>query len=172
MNHRLLSFARLPFTLILLGLVLLTGCRAFQPEAVIVNKAPETYIVGSPVEHAGGYYRFHVFWYGSAQDGRVERFVWALTDTTIQNPDTTDDEEDSRFNPALDATHLDIASWTTKTDSIFNFEINQGTAPSYDMTLHMVAIDDFGDYDRAPARLHFFSNTLDADLKCCFSGWG
>ena len=147
--------------LVALGAVFqLAGCRAFQPEAVIVNKAPETYIIGSPVEHAGGYYHFHVYWYGSDEDGQVEKFVWALTDTTIQDLDTTDDEEDQRFNPALDADHLEIANWTTRTDSIFDFAINQGSDISYDMTLHMVAIDDYGDYDRTPARLHFFSNTL------------
>jgi len=143
-----------------LAVLVLTGCRAFQPEAVIVNKAPETFIIGAPVEHGGGYYRFHVFWYGSDVDGRVERFVWALTDTTVQDDDTTDDEEDVRFNPALDASTLDIGRWTTRTDSIFNFTIDQGVQPSYDMTLHMVAVDDFGDFDRTPARLHFFSNTL------------
>ena len=144
---------------VLIALVL-TGCRAFVPEAVIVNKAPETYIVGAPVENAGGYYHFHVFWYGSDADGEVARFVWALTDTTLQDPDTTDDEEDQNFNPALDASTLAIGHWTTKTDSIFDFRIDQGTRPSADFTLHMVAQDDMGAYDRTPARLHFFSNTL------------
>lgn len=143
-----------------LGALLLTGCRAFEPEAVIVNKPPETFIIGAPLEDGGGYYHFHVFWYGSDEDGRVERFVWALTDTTIQDEDTTDDEEDQNFNPALDASTLEIANWTTRTDSVFNFTIDQGTRESADMTLHMVAIDDFGAYDRTPARLHFFSNTL------------
>ncbi|MEN8008507.1 MAG: hypothetical protein ABFS42_15975, partial [Candidatus Krumholzibacteriota bacterium] len=145
---------------VVLAALALTGCRAFQPEAVVVNKAPETFIIGAPLEHGGGYYRFRVFWYGSDSDGRVERFVWALTDTTVQDEDTTDDEEDVRFNPALDASTLEIGHWTTKTDSIFNFTIFQGVSPSYDMTLHMVAVDDFGDFDRTPARLHFFSNTL------------
>jgi len=143
-----------------LAVLVLTGCRAFQPEAVVVNKAPETFIIGAPLEHAGGYYHFHVFWYGSDEDGSVERFVWALTDTTVQDDDTTDDEEDVRFNPALDASTLEIGHWTTKTDSVFNFRIDQGVSISYDMTLHMVAVDDFGDFDRTPARLHFFSNTL------------
>lgn len=144
----------------IMGALVLTGCRAFEPEAVVVNKAPETFIIGAPIESGGGYYRFHVFWYGSDLDGRVERFVWALTDTTVQDPDTTDDEEDLRFNPALNASTLEIANWTTKTDSIFNFKIDQETSISYDMTLHMVAQDDFGDFDRTPARLYFFSNTL------------
>lgn len=160
MKNRRNNVFGLLFTMALLALVLFAGCRAFEPEAVVVNKAPETYIIGSPLEHGGGYYHFHVFWYGSDEDGQVERFVWALTDTTVQNLDTAEDEEDTRFNPALDASHLEIGEWTTKTDSVFDFTINQGTAPSYDMTLHMVAVDDFGDYDRTPARLHFFSNTL------------
>lgn len=138
----------------------LAGCRAFEPEAVIVNKAPETFIIGAPLEEGGGYYHFHVFWYGSDADGRVERFVWALTDTTVQDDETTEDEEDQRFNPALDATTLEIGHWTTRTDSIFDFRIDQGVQPSYDMTLHIAALDDFGDFDRTPARLHFFSNTL------------
>ena len=112
------------------------------------------------LEHGGGYFHFHVFWYGSDADGQVERFVWALTDTTVQDPLTTDDEEDQRFNPALDASTLEIGHWTSRTDSIFDFRIELGTNPSADMTLHMVAVDDFGDYDRTPARLHFFSNTL------------
>ncbi|MBK9473600.1 MAG: hypothetical protein IPO18_15215 [bacterium] len=148
------------------GLSMLGGCRAFQPEAVQVNKAPETYIIGAPPEDAGGYYHFHVYWYGRDEDGKVERFVWALTDTTMQDPDTTDDEEDQRFNPALDASTLAIGRWTTRTDSIFNFTIGQGTATSTHKTLHMVAIDDFGAYDRTPARLHFFTNTLGSpDLR-------
>ena len=159
MNNRRYSYAGLLLAAVV-SAVLLTGCRAFEPEAVIVNKAPETFIIGAPLESGGGYYHFHVFWYGSDEDGTVERFVWALTDTSLQDRDTVDDEEDQNFNPALDATTLEIGSWTTKTDSTFNFTIDQGVSPSADMTLHMVAVDDFGDYDRTPARLHFFSNTL------------
>ncbi len=96
-------------TVVLVGLLLFAGCRAFEPEAVIVNKAPETYIIGAPLENGGGYYHFHVYWYGSDEDGRVERFVFALTDTTVQDLDTAEDEEDTRFNPALDADHLEFA---------------------------------------------------------------
>lgn len=150
---------KIPAILVLLSLVL-TGCRAFQPEAVVVNKAPETYIIGAPAEDGGGYFHFHVYWYGSDEDGKVERFVWAVTDTTVQDDRTSDDEEDINFNPALDATTLEIGHYTTRTDSVFNFTIDQGVSTAYDLTLHMVAIDDYGDFDRTPARLHFFTNTL------------
>jgi len=159
MNNRRNTYLGL-LSAAVLSVILLAGCRAFVPEAVIVNKPPETFIVGAPLEGGGGYYHFHVFWYGSDEDGQVERFVWALTDTTLQDPDTVDDEEDQNFNPALDASTLKIGRWTTRTDSVFNFTIDQGVNVSTDLTLHMVAIDDFGAFDRSPARLHFFSNTL------------
>jgi len=138
----------------------LSGCRAFDPEAATVNKAPETFIMGAPTEHGGGYYRFHVYWYGRDEDGRVERFVWALTNSTTQDPDTDDDEEDTRFNPGLNASTLTLGRWTTRTDSVFNFTINAGDSPSADRTLHLVAVDDRGAFDRTPARLHFFANSL------------
>jgi len=138
----------------------LAGCRAFEPEAVVVNKPPETFIMGAPTEHGGGYYRFHVYWYGRDTDGRVERFVWALTDATVQDPHTDDDEEDMRFNPGRNASTLAIGHWTTRTDSVFNFTINDGDSPSAERTLHLVAQDDRGAFDRTPARLHFFANSL------------
>ena len=165
MKTRRISVVALSLT-VAVALSWLGGCRAFQPEQVSVNKAPETYIIGAPAEDAGGYYHFHVYWYGRDADGKVERFVWALTDTTIQDPDTTDDEEDQRFNPALDASTLAIGRWTTRTDSVFNFTIGQGTSTSTNKTLHMVAVDDQGAYDRTPARLRFFTNTLGSpDLR-------
>ncbi len=148
------------FFLAVLAATVLFGCRAFQPEAVIVNRPPETYIIGSPAETSGAYFHFHVYWYGTDSDGFVERYVWALTDTSIQKPETDTDEEDQNFNPATNIGTLAIGRYTTKTDSIFDFQINQGSNLSYDMTLHMVAIDDRGDFDRTPARLHFFSNAL------------
>jgi hypothetical protein len=138
----------------------LFGCRAFDPEAVIVNKPPETYIIGSPAETTGAYFHYHVYWYGTDDDGVVERFVWALTDTSIQDPEIPGDEEDENFNPATNISTLSRGHWTARTDSVFDFRINQGDVMSADMTLHMVAVDDRGDFDRTPARLHFFSNAL------------
>jgi len=146
--------------LCLLAASLLFGCRAFEPEAADVNRPPETYIIGAPAETSGAYFHFRVFWYGTDADGFVERYVWALTDTSTQNIDTDDDEEDERFNPATNASTLEIGTYTTRTDTVFDFRIGQGAGLVYDMTLHMVAIDNEGLFDRTPARLHFFSNAL------------
>jgi len=146
--------------LVLLVASVLFGCRAFEPEVVIVNRPPDTFIMGAPAETSGGYFHFHVFWYGTDSDGIVERFVWALSDTSIQDLETDDDEEDQRFNPALNISTLEIGNWTTKKDTVFNFSLNQGSVLAYDLTLHMVAVDDRGDFDRTPARLHFISNAL------------
>ena len=144
----------------LLGLTVLFGCRAFTPEVVIVNRAPETFIVGAPAETSGGYYHFHVYWYGSDSDGAVTRFVWALTDTSVQDHNALGDEEDERFNPATNVTTLQIGHYTTRTDTVFDFQIDQGSTLAYEKTLHIVAMDDRGDFDRTPARLRFISNAL------------
>jgi hypothetical protein len=144
----------------IMAMMVMFGCRAFEPETVIVNKAPDTYLTGAPIEEGGGLFHYHMFWRGTDQDGTVTRFVWALTDSTIQDDDTDDDEEDTRFNPAVNINTLDIGNWTTKTDTIIDFQINGGSVTSRDMTFHIVAVDDRGDYDRTPARLYFLSNSL------------
>lgn len=146
--------------LCLLAASLLFGCRAFEPEVADINRPPETYIIGSPAETSGAYFHFRVFWYGTDADGVVDRYVWALTDTSIQNIETDDDEEDERFNPGTNRLTLEIGTYTTRTDTVFDFRIGQGAGVTYDMTLHMVAIDNEGAFDRTPARLHFFSNAL------------
>lgn len=145
---------------VVLLLTFLFGCRAFEPETVIVNHPPETYVTGAPAEEGGGQFHYHVFWHGTDTDGQVARFVWALTDSTVQDDETDDDEEDVRFNPALNITTLDIGNWTTNTDTIFDFQIGEGPNTSRDMTFHIVAVDDRGDFDRTPARLYFLSNAL------------
>jgi hypothetical protein len=138
----------------------LFGCRAFEPEVIIINHPPETYIIAAPMGDSGGRFHYHLYWYGTDDDGRVVNYVWALTDSTIQDPETDDDEEDSNFNPAIDITDLQIGHWTSRTDTIIDFQINNGFTESRDMTFHIVAQDDRGDFDRTPARLHFISNAL------------
>jgi len=151
---------------ILLALVLLYGCRAFDPEPVIVNQPPETYIIGAPPETTGTRFLRHMYWYGTDDDGEVVRFIFAITDSTIQDHETPDvDEEDARFDPADDVTTLTPEDWrtigyTALTDSVFLFEIDRGSTPSKDITFHLVAVDDRGAMDPTPARLRFFNNSL------------
>lgn len=155
---------------LLAGLMLFYGCRAFDPEPVIVNRAPDTYIVGGPAERTGSRFERQLFWYGTDTDGEVVRFIYAITDSTlrdVEDPrrDRDVDLEDSRFDPAEDVTTLvnepgRVVGYTTKTDSTFLFTIDRGATPSKDVTFHIVAVDDRGAVDPSPARLYFFSNSL------------
>ncbi len=152
---------------LLLAMTLLYGCRAFDPEPVILNRPPDTWIVGAPAETTGGRFQRHLYWFGSDVDGQVVQYIYAITDSTVQKPNDPDglDEENERFNPALDVTTLiDNAErkvgWTTKSDSVFTFVVDRGSVTAKDVTFHIVAVDDRGAIDRTPARLHFFDNSL------------
>jgi len=151
---------------LLLLLVVLYGCRAFNPEPVIVNTPPDTFVTGAPAETTGTVFRRHMYWYGSDVDGAVVQFVFAITDSTVRDPTRPDiDEEDARFDPADDVLTLTPTDWRTvgyteKTDSVFVFTIDRVSNTSKDITFHIVAIDDRGALDPTPARLHFFNNSL------------
>ena len=153
--------------LLLLSLTLLYGCRAFDPEPPVINRAPETYVTGAPAETTGTGFTRHMYWYGTDRDGEVVQFIYAITDSTVRNldDDQNRDEEDARFNPAEDVTTLEtnderFVGWTSKTDSIFQFTVDRGPTSSKDMTFHIVAVDDRGSVDPTPARLYFFNNSL------------
>lgn len=153
--------------LLLLSLTLLYGCRAYDPEPPIINRAPQTYITGAPAETTGTGFTRHMFWYGTDVDGEVVRFIYAITDSTVRDTDDPQnrDEEDDRFNPAEDVTTLEntderFVGWTTKTDSIFKFTVDRGPTSSKDITFHIVAVDDRGAIDPTPARLYFYNNSL------------
>jgi hypothetical protein len=164
-RHSESTFESLALGLVL-SLTVIYGCRAFDPEPVTVNKAPNTSILGAPAETTGTRFLRHLYWYGNDSDGEVVRFIYAVTDSTVQDYRTPDiDEEDTRFNPATDVTTLEPMSWrtvgyTTKTDSIFLFTVDRGSTPSKDMTFHIVAVDDLGAIDPTPARLRFVNNSL------------
>ncbi len=152
--------------LALLLLVVLYGCRAFNPEPVIVNNPPDTFVTGAPAETTGTVFNRHMYWYGNDVDGAVVQFIFAITDSTVNDPSNPDvDEEDARFDPADDILTLTPTDWRTvgyteKTDSVFVFTIDRLSNTSKDITFHIVAIDDRGAIDPTPARLHFFNNSL------------
>lgn len=153
--------------LLLLSLTLLYGCRAYDPQPPVINRAPDTYVTGGPGETTGTSFTRHMYWYGSDIDGEVVQFIYAITDSTVEDldDDLNRDEEDDRFNPALDVTTLEttddrFVGWTAKTDSIFQFTVDRGPISSKRMTFHIVAVDDRGAVDPTPARLYFFNNSL------------
>jgi hypothetical protein len=166
MTRRSESYFASTALVVLLALVLFYGCRAFDPEPVVVNSPPETFIPGAPAETTGTRFLRHLYWYGTDSDGEVVRFIYAITDSSVQDHETLDeDEEDALFDPADDVTTLvpneeRRIGYTTKTDSIFLFQIDRGSTPSKDITFHIVAVDDRGRMDPTPARLHFFDNSL------------
>ncbi len=152
--------------LLLLFLVVFYGCRAFDPEPIIVNIPPDTFITGAPAETTGTVFNRHMYWYGNDVDGEVVKFIFAITDSTVRDETQPNvDEEDVRFDPADDALTLRqtdgrIVGYTTKTDSVFVFTIDRESNTSKDITFHIVAVDDRGAIDPTPARLHFFNNSL------------
>ena len=166
MKRRIDSLFASGALLMLLCLTLLYGCRAFDPEPVVVNRAPDTYLTGAPAETTGAGFRRHMFWYGTDRDGEVVQFIYAITDSIVRDIDEPEeDEEDALFDPAEDVTTLVDSNvrkvgWTTKTDSVFSFTVDLGPTPTKEITFHMVAVDDRGAIDPTPARLRFFNNTL------------
>ena len=130
--------------LLLFVLALAIGCREDVPPLFRSNQRPETFLHVVPEDSARGFYRYHVYWRGEDPDGRVVRFLFAITDTL-----TDDDSED--WDPTL-ADDRDRGVYTSKTDSVFLFDAFRGR-----QALHMVAIDDFGDLDRTPERAFFFT---------------
>jgi hypothetical protein len=130
--------------LLSLLVALALGCRQEVPPLFRRNQPPETSLTVVPEDSAFGFYRYHVYWHGRDSDGRVLRYLFAITDTL------TRDENDD-WNPQL-AEDRDRGVYTTKTDSVFLFNAQRGR-----LALHMVAIDDFGLMDRTPARAFFFT---------------
>jgi hypothetical protein len=131
---------------VLLSLVvaLAIGCRQEVPPLFRRNQRPETNLIVVPEDSSTGFYRYHVYWNGRDPDGRVIRYLFAITDTL------TRDEGDD-WDPEL-AEDRDRGVYTTKTDSIFLFDAERGR-----LAFHVSAIDDFGFLDRSPARAFFFT---------------
>ncbi len=89
---------------LLLFLVVFYGCRAFDPEPIIVNIPPDTFVTGAPAETTGTVFNRHMYWYGKDVDGEVVKFIFAITDSTVRDRSQPRvDEEDARFDPADDA---------------------------------------------------------------------
>ncbi len=126
--------------LVLFGLAL--GCRQEVPPLFRRNEPPETTLTVVPEDSAQGLYQYHVYWRGDDTDGKVIRYLFAITDTLSRN-------ETDNWNPEL-AEDRDRGAYTSKTDSVFVFNSEVGH-----QAISIVAIDDFGRRDRTPARAYF-----------------
>lgn len=137
------------FFLVIVGLAL--GCREDVPPLFRRNQVPQTTLTVVPEDSAQGYYRYHVYWRGEDSDGRILRYIFAITDTLSRN-------EEDNWNPGI-AEDRDRGIYTTRTDSVFIFNSARGR-----QAFNITAIDDFGDRDPSPARAFF--RIIDNGLPC------
>jgi hypothetical protein len=128
--------------LLLLVVALVLGCRQEVPPLFRRNQPPETTLTVVPADSAFGFYRYHVYWRGEDSDGRVVRYIFAITDTLSRNEEENWDPE--RFEDR------DRSSYTEKTDSVFVFDSARGR-----QAFNIASIDDFGRTDPTPARSFF-----------------
>lgn len=119
----------------------LVSC-AKDPLRVDRNRPPTTYLVAAPAESASASYRIHLYWRGEDPDGYVAGFLWSWDDSTI-----------SAFR------------YTTKTDSIFELEVNdslqlvvgtgtQQPSQAKHHTFFIRAVDNLGKADPQLARFN------------------
>lgn len=115
---------------------------AKDPLRVDRNRPPQTYLVAAPAESASASYKIHLYWRGEDPDGYVAGFLWSWDDSTI-----------SAFR------------FTTKTDSIFELEVNDSLAlvtgtgqqqpsQSKNHTFFIRAVDNLGKADPSLARFN------------------
>lgn len=127
--------------LVLCAVGVLVSC-AKDPLRVDRNRPPQTYLVGAPAESASASYKIHLYWRGEDPDGYVAGFLWSWDDSTV-----------GAFR------------FTTKTDSVFELEVNDSlqlvtgtgqTQPSQakNHTFFIRAVDNLGKPDPNLARFN------------------
>src|SRR5437870_3182295 len=118
-------------SLIALGLCI--GCRNALSPNVDRDRAPETWITAAPqdtltVREGGNVVvpiprsiptRFHLYWAGSDADGAVVGYYWAVVETLPQAPEGTNGI------PPLPGPRTSQYRFTTRTDSVFSFNVSE-----------------------------------------------
>lgn len=126
----------------LLVVSLVIGCRQEVPPLFRPNQPPETTLTIIPEDSTLGFYSYRVYWHGTDPDGRVVRYIFAITDTVSRTPE-------ENWDPQR-AEDRERSFYTEKSDSIFIFDSARGR-----QTFNISAIDDHGRMDRTPARSFF-----------------
>lgn len=140
-------------------LVLLPACRR-EKEPLDRNKAPNTFLTSAPTETTATDYRVHMFWYGTDDDGTVERYIWYISDTLLTLDPERNPQTDLRdWNPAARISDYLRGRFTTKTDTVIIFKgfDDKKLAQVNRQAFHIAAVDDGGRIDPTPARLQFFA---------------
>jgi len=134
------------FVVLLVALAQIS-CRKTVAPNTDRNRAPETYLTAAPLDSIGGKplnrapYRYHVHWSGSDVDGAVAGYYFAVTETLPGNPLPGPKPSQWRF--------------TTKTDSVFIFDIHEGLGTDREHGLYVFAVDNEGKADPTPAFTRF-----------------
>jgi hypothetical protein len=140
-------------------LILLPACRR-EKEPLDRNKAPNTFLTKAPTETTATDYRVHMYWYGTDEDGTVERYMWYISDTLLTlNPDRNPATEQRDWNPAARIADYLKGRFTTQTDTVIIFKgfDDRKLAQLNRQAFHIAAVDDGGRIDPSPARIQFFA---------------
>jgi hypothetical protein len=134
------------FVVLLVALAQIS-CRKTVAPNTDRNRAPETYLTAAPLDSIGGKplnrapYRYAVHWSGSDIDGAIAGYYYAVTETLPGAP---------LPGPKPSQWHF-----TTKTDSVFIFDIHEGLGTDREHGFYVFAVDNEGKADPTPAFTRF-----------------
>jgi len=135
------------FFVVLIVALAQLSCRKTVAPNTDRNRAPETFLTAAPLDSIGGKplnrapYRFHVHWSGSDVDGAVAGYFIAVTETLPGEP---------LPGPKPQQWHF-----TTRTDSVFVFDVHEGLGTDREHGLYVFAVDNEGKADPTPALTRF-----------------
>lgn len=140
---------------------ILASCRPEQAP-LDRNRAPDTHLTCAPTETTATDYRVHLYWYGTDNDGTVERYIWYISDTLLTlDPAKNPDAELRDWNPASRIADYLKGRFTSRTDTVIIFKgfDDKKLSTINRQSFHIAAIDDGGKIDPTPARIQFYAKT-------------
>jgi hypothetical protein len=130
-----------------------SSCRNTVDPTTDRNRAPDTYLTASPIDSVAGGdlskvpYRYHAHWSGADIDGAVVGFYVAVTETIPPTSGTV------KLPPPKPQDY----KFTTRTDSIFVFNIHEGLGTDREHGLFVYSVDNEGKVDPDPAYVNFIA---------------
>lgn len=130
----------------LLSLNIFLGCRRETPSNFDRNLPPETVVTGAPAESSAAFYQVHLKWYGVDEDGVVDYYEYAVTDSN-----KTPGEDEPGFSGFFK---------TTRTDSVFFLPADNPQTLGH--RFYVRAVDNEGKNDPTPAWVYFVASDYNA----------